>query len=405
MHRFIKIPDKLKKYINEFTGMFTKPSFTSFSQLMFAIPVCDKAKNVYNLYDTMAVEDKKARSSYNWFFNDARWDEDLLAERKADMFFKALDVKKNDQILFIVDDTYEEKKGNDTEGVGRFYDHSKGCYIWGNRFITSVIQCKGLFIPHKAKMYIKEEDTEDFRTGFEIAFDDMILPFKTPEETRLMVVIDSWWFSVDFVTKCRGLNYHVTGQLKSNKEIVDNGITINVSEYAQRFEKKDYKRIELMVRGKKRAYWAIDKVVEIEGIGKVKLVISRKSFEKDPRYYFSTDAHLTAYEVLDIYENRWNIETAHREANQKLGFKDYQMRSEKAIERFIQMVFAMWTLLLISDLEAETTGDKRVTMGEKIEAIRATCFIDMFKYIIDVFNLPLPIEKMIDTLKEFGYKT
>ncbi len=36
--------DKLKKYIDEFTGMFTKPSFTSFSQLMFAIPVCDKAK-------------------------------------------------------------------------------------------------------------------------------------------------------------------------------------------------------------------------------------------------------------------------------------------------------------------------------------------------------------------------
>ena len=146
-------------------------------------------------------------------------------------------------------------------------------------------------------------------------------------------------------------------------------------------------------------------MVEIEGIGKVKLVISRKSFEKDPRYYFSTDAHLTAYEVLDIYENRWNIETAHREANQKLGFKDYQMRSKKAIERFIQMVFAMWTLLLISDLEAETTGDKRVTMGERIEAIRATCFIDIFKYIIDVFNLPLPIEKMIDTLREFGYKT
>ena len=123
MHKFIKIPDKLKKYIDEFTGMFTKPSFTSFSQLMFAIPVCDKAKkNVYNLYGYyLAVEDKKAGSSYNWFFNDARWDEDLLAERKADMFFKALDVRRNDQILFIVDDTYEEKKGNNTEGVWKVF--------------------------------------------------------------------------------------------------------------------------------------------------------------------------------------------------------------------------------------------------------------------------------------------
>ena len=41
----------------------------------------------------------------------------------------------------------------------------------------------------RLRCYIKEEDTEDFRTGFEIAFDDMIPAFKTPEETRLMVVI------------------------------------------------------------------------------------------------------------------------------------------------------------------------------------------------------------------------
>ena len=62
-------------------------------------------------------------------------------------------------------------------------------------------------------------------------------------------------------------------------------------------------------------------MVEIEGIGKVKLVISRKSFEKDPRYYFSTDAHLTVYEVLDIYENRWNIETAHKGGKSKIRFQ------------------------------------------------------------------------------------
>ena len=96
-----------------------------------------------------------------------------------------------------------------------------------------------------------------------------------------------------------------------------------------------------------------------------------------------------------------------REVNQKFGFKDYQMRSKKGYRTFYTNGFLPCGLSPshISDLEAETTGDKRVTMGEKIEAIRTTCFIDMFKYIIDVFNLPLPIEKMIDTLREFGYKT
>lgn len=45
-----------------------------------------------------------------------------------------------------------------------FADHSKEAYIWGNNFVTSVVQSKGLFIPHKAKMYIKNDDeNENFK--------------------------------------------------------------------------------------------------------------------------------------------------------------------------------------------------------------------------------------------------
>jgi hypothetical protein len=31
---------------------------------------------------------KKARSSYNWFITDGDWDEDEIAQRKADLFFE-----------------------------------------------------------------------------------------------------------------------------------------------------------------------------------------------------------------------------------------------------------------------------------------------------------------------------
>ena len=47
-------------------------------------------------------------------------------------------------MLLIIDDTYNEKEGTQTEGVGKFYDHNKETYIWGNNFVTSVIQSKGL---------------------------------------------------------------------------------------------------------------------------------------------------------------------------------------------------------------------------------------------------------------------
>ena len=119
----------------------------------------DKSKTVFNLKETMADDnkDKKGRSSYNWFITNGDWDEDEIAQRKADLFFEELCLKKDNRILLIIDDTYNEKKGKHTEGVGKFFDHSKG-FIWGNNIVTSVLQAKGLFIPHKAKIYVKKED-------------------------------------------------------------------------------------------------------------------------------------------------------------------------------------------------------------------------------------------------------
>jgi len=47
---------------------------------------------------------------------------------------------------------------------------------------------------------------------------------------------------------------------------------------------------------------------------------------------------LVAKEIPSINEDRRDIEAAHREANQKLGFKDYQLRGQHAIERFMKFV-------------------------------------------------------------------
>jgi hypothetical protein len=38
--------------------------------------------------------DRKARSSYNWFVTNGIWDEDEIAQRKADLFFEELGLKE-----------------------------------------------------------------------------------------------------------------------------------------------------------------------------------------------------------------------------------------------------------------------------------------------------------------------
>ncbi len=51
--------------------------------------------------------------------------------------------------------------------------------------VPSLIQSKRLFIPYKAKMYIKNDDeNENFRTKMEIAFEEIIEPVRSPKKHR-----------------------------------------------------------------------------------------------------------------------------------------------------------------------------------------------------------------------------
>ena len=412
--KIVDIPLKLQGHLGVFRPLFTRPSYQSFCQMGTAIAVCQKSRTVRNLHDTIAENNKKKKSrrAYNWFFNDAKWDEDKVAQVKADAFFKTIKPKKEKRILLLIDDTDNEKKGKKTDGVGKFFSHAENAFIWGNNFVTSSLQYGNLFIPHKARMYIKEEDAKkdgrfEFKTKPQIAFEEIIEPLEIPSYMRLIVVADSWWFSEQLINSCRGLNHHVICRIKSNKCVEANDSYKQVQKYARNLEKKDFKEITIEARGKKKKYKFFEKITEMENIGKVRLVITEKTTKKkEPKYFISTDLTLTVEEILTIYENRWNIETCHREANQKLGFKEYQMRDKKGIERFIQLVFLMWTMLLLIELRGKIDIDalEIPRLGEMLEGLRLEVFADMFSGVLVFFGYPLPMEGVISTLKRYGYK-
>jgi len=100
-----------------------------------------------------------------------------------------------------------------------------------------------------------------------------------------------------------------------------------------------------------------------------------------------------------------DIETAHREANQKLGFKDYHLRSKYAIERFIQLVFTIWTGILLVELDNPPDDQKKRTLGEMIGQIRADAILDLIKEVLITLNLPIPDDAgLVEQLRAMGLK-
>jgi len=221
-----------------------------------------------------------------------------------------------------------------------------------------------------------------------------------------MVVSDCWWYSAALIKRCREPGHHVTCQIKSDKKIfLDDGKSLQVKNYAKQFDEKDFKKISIKVRGKRRSYAVVDQIVGIDKSRKVRLLISRRKDDSETRYYICTETNLTAKEILSIYEDRWDIETAHREANQKLGFKDYQLRGKRSIERFMQLVFAIWTGILLVELENPPTSPRKRTPGDMVDQIKHESILDLMIYVWEGLNLPVPDEGgLLYKLKAIGIK-
>ena len=83
------------------------------------------------------------------------------------------------------------------------------------------------------------------------------------------------------------------------------------------------------------------------------LVIRRHPKPSKPyRYFlvFTTDLTLEIPKILEYYQQRWQIETAFRDAKQTFGLSGYRLKSRKSINRFVQLSFiaASLTKLIFS---------------------------------------------------------
>src|SRR5699024_10573593 len=175
-----------------------------------------------------------------------------------------------------------------------------------------------------------------FKKKTEIAVEEIVTPLQLPAGAALTVVFDAAYYGDERVATIQNQGHDVVCRLKSDKHVSPQGVvwTQRVDAFASTLE---YESTTISVRGKEKTYDVASKVVEIEGVGPVKVVASKT--EDTIRHYLSTDLGRSAAEILELVEHRWNIETVHEESNAKFGFKQYQLERKQAIERYVQLVF------------------------------------------------------------------
>ena len=91
----------------------------------------------------------------------------------------------------------------------------------------------------------------------------------------------------------------------------------------------------------------------------VRLVVirSRRKASKPYQYFcvFTTDLTLEIPQIIEYYRQRWQIETAFRDAKQHFGFDAYRLKSRKSINRFVQLSFVAASLTKLIFTRRDTT--------------------------------------------------
>ena len=94
----------------------------------------------------------------------------------------------------------------------------------------------------------------------------------------------------------------------------------------------------------------------------VRLVVirTRPKVSKPYRYFcvFTTDLTLEIPKIVEYYRQRWQIETAFRDAKQHFGFDAYRLKTRKSINRCVQLSFVAASLTKLVFRTGEATEKK-----------------------------------------------
>ena len=97
------------------------------------------------------------------------------------------------------------------------------------------------------------------------------------------------------------------------------------------------------------------------------VIRNRRKASKPYQYFcvFTTDLTLEIPQIVEYYRQRWQIETAFRDAKQHFSFDAYRVKSRKSINRFVQLSFVAASLTKLIFTRRETT--------QKVISVQEVC--------------------------------
>jgi hypothetical protein len=333
----------LNNILTDFRPLFNSQNFPLFCTFIKGFVLCPWRKTITGIYT--ASRPKVRYWSLVKFLSRSKWDADAEDKRLLSLLQPIFS-----NWVYVYDETKAIKTGKSQVGLHFFRNYryrkqntNQSKFHWGHQFGALGLLCQNLgqavLFPIWVKMIQPNMKTKNSLAVFKQivrAIPKGLIPFDRGFNRRKI-------FSV-----LLGFGHHLLCRAKSNAVFYRLPLA---SEQPKRGRRRKYG---------KRIHWPKMrfKALKIEGqmisvasaIGRTKMcpevvrlvVVRTKPKKSKPyRYFvvFTTDLTLSVESILEYYRLRWQLETAFRDAKQHFGFDSYQVKSEKSINRFVQLSF------------------------------------------------------------------
>ena len=334
--------------LSDFRPLFNQQNFALFEAFIFGFIANRGNGTLTDLYQSRGSETKYW--SFPKFLSRGKWSADAVAAlliRRIQPLFE--------DWVYVYDETKALKTGNSQWGLHFFRNFSyqkhrvnQSKFHFGHEFGALGLLCATSVDWQLFPVWVKLMVPQTIRDKT-----DAVLRRICSKIPPGLIIFDRGFARRKVFTMALSFGHHILCRAKSN------AVFYRLPKPAKRprpgrpkkyGDRLDIRRVRYeTVDIDAKSYSIASKIVRTKMCDtRVRLVVirNRPKASKPYRYFcvFTTDLTLEIPKIVAYYRQRWQIETAFRDAKQHFGFDAYRLKSRKSINRFVQLSFVAASL-------------------------------------------------------------
>ncbi len=243
----------------------------------------------------------------------------------------------------------------------------------GHTLLKVCLSYRGVTMPWASWIYVKRAQAKQLEVSFRKLTEMAAETIRTatlPQALRVTVLFDAYYLCPTMVQACQERRWHSIGVGKSNRWFTVGSAKHKLGKYGRNVLHNHGRWYAIKGLRKTKRYCLAERTGFMKGLGRVKVVFSRRRGEKDSVALITDDSTASMKAIVASYLKRWSIEMLIKDEKQHLRLGDYRVLRYRAVARHLCLVDCAYACLTHVGIEAQRAqGQTKETNALRLEPL------------------------------------